>query len=72
MAKNLWGVQPDSVTRSEHSAPTTIERLIRAGVGDVHDTLSRWVAQCAQKVVVARGADDHFPRRSCPPRSRSP
>ena len=55
---------PDSVTRCEHSAPTTIARPIRAGLGDVHDTLSRCVAECAQKVVAVRGDDDHFPRRS--------
>ena len=57
-------LQPDSVTRCEHSAPTTIARPIRAGLGDVHDTLSCCVAECAQKVVAVRGDDDHFPRRS--------
>ena len=57
-------LKPDSVTRCEHSAPTTIARPIRAGLGDVHDTLSRCVAECAQKVVAVRGDDDHFPRRS--------
>ena len=55
---------PDSVTRCEHSAPTTIARPIRAGLGDVHDTLSCCVAECAQKVVGVSGDDDHFPRRS--------
>ena len=48
--------KPDSVTRSEHRAPTTIAYPFRAGLDDARDTLSRCDEECAQKVVAKKKA----------------